>query len=140
MDAIEPGLSGRARMVVGTHDTAPRVGSGHIAVLATPTMIGLMEEAALAAIEHLLPEGKQSLGTHMDVSHVAATPIGIRVEALAELLVVDGRKLTFKVRARDEKDLIGEGTHERVVVTAASFQSRIDEKMPRWSDEEMAFD
>ncbi len=115
-------------MVVGTNDTAPRVGSGKIAVLATPMMINLMEEAALAAAEHLLPEGKQSLGTRMDITHVAATPIGMAVDATATLVEVDGRKLVFAVEARDEQELIGEGTHERVVVTAAPFQSRIDEK------------
>lgn len=131
MDELKPGLTGQATMVVGTRDTAPRVGSGHVHVLATPVMIGLMEEAALAAVERLLPDGKQSLGTRMDVSHIAATPVGMKVEAVAELVEVDGRKLTFKVTARDEMDLIGEGTHERVVVTAASFQSRIDEKMPK---------
>lgn len=128
MDKIRPGLTGHAEMMVGTSDTAPRIGSGRIAVLATPKMINLIEEAALAAIEHLLPDGKQSLGTQIDVSHVAATPVGMTVKAEAELLEVNGRKLLFAVRARDEMDLIGEGRHERVVVTAASFQARIDEK------------
>lgn len=131
MDKIESGLSGTAKMMVGTSDTAPRVGSGHISVLATPRMIGLMEEAALAAVERLLPEGKQSLGTRMDVSHVAATPIGMTVEAVAEVVAVEGRRLTFAVRATDEMELIGEGRHERVVVTAATFQARIDEKRGR---------
>lgn len=128
MDKIEPGLTGHAEMMVGTSDTAPRIGSGRIAVLATPKMISLIEEAALAAVEHLLPEGKQSLGTHLDVSHLAATPVGMTVKAEAEVIAVDGRKVTFAVRAHDEMDLIGEGRHERVVVTAASFQARIDEK------------
>ncbi|GAB4391192.1 MAG: thioesterase family protein [Kiloniellaceae bacterium] len=128
MDQIVPGLTGHAEMVVGTSDTAPRIGSGHIPVLATPKMITLIEEAALAAVEHLLPAGKQSLGTHLDVSHVAATPVGMTVKAEAELIQVDGRKLVFAVRARDQMDLIGEGRHERVIVTAASFQARIDEK------------
>lgn len=128
MDEVRPGLTGRADMVVGTNDTAPRVGSGRMSVLATPVMINLIEEAALAAAEHLLPAGKQSLGTHLDVSHVAATPIGMKVWAEAELVEVDGRRLVFAVRARDEIDLIGEGRHERVVVTAATFQARIDEK------------
>jgi predicted thioesterase len=128
MDRIETGLTGRATMVVGTNDTAPRVGSGRIAVLATPVMIGLMEEAALAAVEHLLPEGKQSLGIRLDVSHIAATPIGMKVVATATLVEVDGRRLVFEVSARDAGDLIGEGRHERVVVTAASFQKRVDEK------------
>jgi len=131
MDKIEPGLTGEAEMVVGTSDTAPRVGSGRIAVLATPKMINLMEEAALAAVEHLLPDGKQSLGTHIDVSHVAATPVGMKVTAEAELTEIDGRKLTFFIRARDEMDVIGEGRHERVVVTAASFQARVNEKAGR---------
>lgn len=132
MDELKPGLTGRATMVVGTNDTAPRVGSGHISVLATPMMISLMEEAALAAVERHLPEGKQSLGTRMDVTHIAATPIGLKVEATAELVEVDGRKLIFAVSARDDHDLIGEGRHERVVVTAGSFQKRIDEKRPSW--------
>ena len=128
MDKIEPGLTGHAEMVVGTNDTAPRVGSGRIAVLATPTMINLIEEAALTAVEHLLPDGKQSLGTHIEISHVAATPVGMTVKAEAELIEVNGRKLLFAVRAHDEMDLIGEGRHERVIVTAASFQARINEK------------
>lgn len=118
-------------MVVGTSDTAPRIGSGRIAVLATPKMITLIEEAALAAVEHLLPEGKQSLGTHLDVSHIAATPVGMKVRAEARLIQVEGRKLLFAVEARDEMDLIGEGKHERVIVTGASFQTRIDEKARR---------
>lgn len=115
-------------MMVGTSDTAPRIGSGRIAVLGTPKMINLIEEAALAAVEHLLPEGKQSLGTHLEVSHLAATPVGMTVKAQAELIGVDGRKLLFAVRAHDGMDLIGEGRHERVIVTAATFQARIDEK------------
>jgi len=128
VDKIKPGLTGHAEMVVGTNDTAPRVGSGRVTVLATPTMINLIEEAALAAAEHLLPEGKQSLGTHIDISHVAATPVGMKVKAEAELIEVNERKLLFDVRAHDEMDLIGEGRHERVIVTAASFQARINEK------------
>jgi predicted thioesterase len=128
VDKIEPGLTGHAEMMVGTSDTAPRIGSGRIAVLATPKMVSLMEEAALAAIEHLLPEGKQSLGTHLDITHIAATPVGMTVKAEAKLIEVNGRKLLFAVRAHDEMDLIGEGRHERVVVTAATFQARIDEK------------
>ena len=128
MDQITPGLTGTAEMVVGTSDTAPRIGSGHIAVLATPKMISLMEEAALAAVEHLLPEGKQSLGTRVDISHLAATPVSMTVTAEAEVVAVEGRKVAFTLRAHDGMDLIGEGRHERVVVTAAAFQARIDEK------------
>ena len=131
MDAVEPGLTGRAEMIVGTRDTAPRVGSGRIAVLATPVMIGLIEEAALAAVEHVLPAGKQSLGTRLDVSHLAATPVGMKVVAEAKLVEVDGRRLVFAVTARDEVDLISEGHHERVVVTAERFEARNAEKAAR---------
>jgi predicted thioesterase len=131
METLEPGIACHAEMVVGTNDTAPRVGSGRIAVLATPVMIGLIEEAALAAVEHLLPDGKQSLGTRLDVSHIAATPVGMRVEARAELVEIDGRRPVFRVDARDAAELVGEGRHERVVVTAASFARRVAEKAGR---------
>jgi len=128
LDKIEPGLTGHAEMMVGTSDTAPRIGSGRIAVLATPIMITLIEEAALAAVEHLLPEGMQSLGTRLDVSHIAATPIGMKVTATAVLTEIDGRNLTFEVSAEDERDRISEGTHQRVVVTASRFAERVGEK------------
>ena len=128
MDQITPGMTGTATMIVGTNDTAPRVGSGKIAVLATPVMINLIEEAALAAIEDHLPEAMQSLGTHLDVSHVAATPVGMKVTAEARVIAVDGRSVVFEVRAEDEDELIGEGRHTRVVVTAEKFKTRVDAK------------
>lgn len=131
MDQITPGMTGCASMIVGTNDTAPRVGSGKIAVLATPVMINLIEEAALAAVENALPEGLQSLGTHLDVSHVAATPVGMQVTATARVVKVKGRTITFDVRAEDAEDLIGEGQHTRVVVTAAKFTARVDAKADR---------
>jgi len=131
MEHLTPGLTGTAEMIVGSNDTAPRVGSGRIAVLATPVMINLVEEAALAAFEHLLDAGQQSLGTHLDISHIAATPTGMRVEAQAELTSIDGRKLTFAIRVHDEVDRIAEGTHTRVVVSAARFQDRVDAKATR---------
>lgn len=125
---LAPGLTGHASMTVGTRDTAPRVGSGRIAVLATPIMINLIEEAALAAVEQHLDPGRQTLGTRLDISHIAATPVGMTVTATAELTAVDGRALTFRIEARDETDLIGEGTHERVIVTAEKFEARVAEK------------
>jgi len=128
LDQIKPGLTGHAEMVVGTRDTAARVGSGRVAVLATPVMISLIEEAALDAVENLLPDGMQSLGTHLDVSHVAATPIGMSVRAQAEVIEVDGRRIAFAVRAHDDADLIGEGRHERVVVTATKMVERVNAK------------
>jgi len=125
---IKPGLVGQAEMVVGTNDTAPRVGSGKIPVLATPVMINLIEEAALDAVESALEDGNQSLGTHLDVSHIAATPVGMRVRATATLVSVEGRTLEFDVMAQDEQDIIGQGRHSRVVVSAARFQARVDAK------------
>src|SRR6202162_6379945 len=98
---IHPGLTGSASLVGAAEHTAPRVGSGRIAVLATPIMINVIEAAALAAVEHLLPTGHQSLGIRLDVSHVAATPVGLRVTATAEDLRVEGRTITFRVVDRD---------------------------------------
>jgi predicted thioesterase len=125
---IHPGLTGSAELVVGEEHTAPRVGSGAIRVLATPVMINLIEAAALAAVEHLLPPGHQSLGTLLHVRHIAATPVGMRVTATAILEKVDGRTLAFRVEARDERELIGDGTHERVVVNVAKFDQRVQRK------------
>jgi fluoroacetyl-CoA thioesterase len=126
---IKRGASGTAELVVGDEHTAPSIGSGKVRVLATPVMINLFEAAALKAIEHLLQPGYQSLGTHLDVHHVAATPVGMRARATAEVTKVDGRTVTFKLEARDEKDLIGHGTHERVVVNVAKFDARVQKKL-----------
>jgi fluoroacetyl-CoA thioesterase len=126
---IKPGASGMAELVVGDEHTAPSIGSGKVRVLATPVMINLIEAAALKAIEHLLEAGYQSLGTHLDVHHVAATPVGMRVRAVAEVTKVDGRTVHFQVEAKDEKDLIGRGTHERVVVNVAKFDARVQKKL-----------
>jgi predicted thioesterase len=128
---LQPGLEGRAELVVSEAHTAPEIGSGRIHVLATPVMINLIEAAALDAVEALLPEGHQSLGTRLDVTHVAATPVGMRATATARVIAVEGRKITFRVEARDEVDLIGEGTHERVVVNVARFDQRIAAKTAR---------
>src|ERR1700693_1543991 len=116
---ITPGLIGTAEIVVGPEHTAPFVGSGRIAVLATPVVINVIEAAALAAVEHLLPAGHQSLGIKLDVSHIAATPVGLRVTATAEGLSGEGRTITFRVVDRDAFETIGGGTHQRVVVSVA---------------------
>ena len=129
LSRVTPGLTGTAEIVVGPEHTAPFVGSGRIAVLATPVMINVIEAAALDAVEHLLPPGHQSLGIHLDVSHVAATPVGLKVTATAELVQVEGRTLTFRVEARDEIEAIGGGTHQRVVVSVARFDERVQRKL-----------
>jgi fluoroacetyl-CoA thioesterase len=131
LDRIVPALTGTAEIVVTPEHTAPFVGSGRIAVLATPVMINLIETAALAAVEHLLPAGHQSLGIQLDVSHTAATPVGLRVTATAEVTKVDGRIVTFRVAARDEFEPIGGGTHRRVVVSVARFDERVQRKLAR---------
>ena len=123
------GRLGRAVLVVGEEHTAPRVGSGRVRVLATPVMINLMEAAALDAVEALLPEGFQSLGIRLDVSHHAATPVGMRIVATARLLGVEGRRLRFELEARDEKEVIGGGSHERVVVNVERFDERVRKKL-----------
>jgi fluoroacetyl-CoA thioesterase len=126
---IVPGLTGTAEIVVGPEHTAPFVGSGRIAVLATPVMINVIEAAALAAVEHLLPAGHQSLGIRLDISHTAATPVGLRVVATAEVTRAEGRTISFRVTARDEFEPIGGGSHERVVVSVARFDERVQRKL-----------
>jgi fluoroacetyl-CoA thioesterase len=126
---IVPGLTGTAEIVVGPEHTAPFVGSGRIAVLATPVMINVIEAAALAAVEHLLPAGHQSLGIRLDISHTAATPVGLRVIATAEVTRIEGRTISFRVTARDEFEPIGGGSHERVVVSVARFDERVQRKL-----------
>jgi fluoroacetyl-CoA thioesterase len=127
--ALKPGMKSSSELVVGEEHTAPRVGSGRVHVLATPVMINVIEAAALAAIEHLLPEGHQSLGTRLDIRHFAATPVGMRIRAEAEVVKVEGRTVTFRVSVTDEKEPIGDGTHERMVVNVGRFDVRVQEKV-----------
>ena len=115
LDELKPGLNATVEIVVGTRDTAAHVGSGKIGVLATPILVTLLESAALQAVEGFMPPGQQTVGTRLDISHTAATPVGMRVRAHAELVKVDGRKLTFKLHAEDEGETIGGGVHERLV-------------------------
>lgn len=123
------GLKGNAHIRVGEDQTAPRVGSGRVPVLATPVMINLMEAAALDAIENLLPAGHQSLGTHLDVGHYAATPVGMTLRATAKVTEIDGRNIMFRVEAFDDRDCVGDGTHTRVVVNVERFDARIQRKL-----------
>ena len=128
LSAIRAGLVGSADLVVAAEHTATQVGSGRIAVLATPVMINVIEAAALAAAEHLLPPGHQSLGIHLDVRHFAATPVGLRVTATAAVVAVEGRTISFKVTVRDQIEPIGEGTHSRVVVNVDRYAERVARK------------
>jgi predicted thioesterase len=128
---VSLGMQGEVSIVVADEHTAARVGSGAAPVLATPMLVMLLEAAALAAAEPRLPSGHQSLGTRIDTSHVAATPLGMRVTAHAEVVAIEGRALRFRVWAEDEREKIGEGTHERVVVETARFEKKLAEKTKR---------
>ena len=128
---LPEGLKGTVEMVVGEQHTAPRIGSGRVRVLATPVMINLMEAAALDAVENLIPAGHQSLGTRLDVRHIAATPVGMKVRAQAEVINIDGRMISFRVWAEDEVELISDGTHERVIITLDKFDARMNAKNER---------
>jgi len=129
--ALRPGATGRAELVVGEEHTAPRVGSGLVHVLATPVMINLFEAAALDALDKHLPAGYQSLGTVLNVRHIAATPVGMKVVATAAIRRIEGRTVHFFVEAKDEKDVIGDGAHERVVVNVEKFSLRVKAKLAR---------
>jgi len=128
MDTIHPGLAAERTTTVVDALLATHLGSGGIAVYATPAMVALMESAAVAAIDPLLPQGQASVGIALDVKHLAATPLGQQVRARAEVIAVDGRKVTFKVQAWDEKEPIGEGTHTRYLIDTARFLERVQAK------------
>ena len=128
MEEIVPGLVGQTALLVGEENTARHLGSGNVAVLATPEMVRLMEKAAVAAVDHLLPKGYRTVGVEVNVRHLAATPVGVRVRVQAELVAVEGRRLTFRVEADDEEEKIGEGEHKRVVIDAERFEERIEAK------------
>jgi predicted thioesterase len=128
MVSLKPGLVGEATLIVEEKHTAHFLRSGGVHVLATPIMIALMEEAACNMVDPLLDPEKLSVGTTLDVKHQAATPIGMRVTACAELLAVDGRILTFRVEAYDERERVGEGTHTRAIISLEPFLARLQKK------------
>ena len=128
--SLEPGASAQIKSVVTEEMTALRQGSGEVEGLATPVMVRLMEAAAIKALEGRLDPGMTSVGTRLEVAHLAPTPVGMEVIAEATLVEVDGRSLVFAVSARDRGGVIGEGTHQRVLVDLARFSERIQ---GRWT-------
>lgn len=122
---LEIGLRYESRTMVSTANSAKTLGSGDMDVFATPAMVALMENAAMLAVAAELPEGSATVGTQMNTSHIKASPLGAVITASAELTAVDGRKLTFAVKAWDEKGVIGEGEHTRFVVDRARFLSKL---------------
>lgn len=125
---LEPGLTGEASTVVTDAQTARALGSGNVNVYSTPAMIALLEAAAVAALADQLREGQSSVGTGLNVKHVAATPLGMTVRAKATLTEVDGRRLVFDVAAWDDVELIGQGTHERFLIDRERFEARVRQK------------
>jgi predicted thioesterase len=128
---MEIGAKFKVTIKVEEKDTAASYGSGTLAVLATPRMIALMEESAYKCIDKYLEEGQSSVGTYLDVKHLAATPVGMEVYAESEVTEVDGRRVVFSVKAYDEKGLIGEGKHERFVVLSEKFVAKTYQKLEK---------
>ena len=124
----KPGLAAEKHDTVTDGNTAASLGSGGIAVYATPAMIALMEGAAFSAAEALLPQGWSTVGTELNVRHLSATPTGMKVHARAELLGIDGRALSFKVEAFDEAGKIGEGSHSRFIIEIEKFLAKAKNK------------
>ena len=122
------GIQGRAEAVVCDTNTAAAMGSGSLAVFATPYMIALMEEAAQSSVAPHLPEGESTVGTKISVSHDAATPLGMKVWAESSLTEIDGRRLVFEVRAFDECGPIGQGSHERFIIRQQRFLEKVEAK------------
>ena len=122
------GSKGRAEALVTEANTAAAVGSGLVPVFATPYMIALMENAAVNAVQTGLEPGQGTVGTRLEVTHDAATPVGMKVWAEAELTALEGKKLTFAVRAFDEAGPIGGGVHERFIITVDRFLAKAEAK------------
>jgi predicted thioesterase len=128
---LTPGIVHEITITVAPEYTARHIGSGTVAVLATPYLIALCEEAATKAVQPYLPEGQTTVGIMVNVHHLAATPVGMKVTARAELIAVEGRRLTFAVTARDEVEKVGEGTHQRVIIDVARFLDKVTSKAHR---------
>ncbi len=125
---LTTGITGKVEITVSNEDTAAKWGSGLVPVYSTPALVGLMESAAVQALRGYLAEGKTTVGGRIDVKHMAATPVGMKVHALAELVEIDGRRLVFKVQAWDEAEQIGEAVHERYIIDEAKFLARVQAK------------
>lgn len=122
---LEKGLSSQSRTLVAADNTAAEMGSGDLPVFATPSMVALMENAAMSAVAPALPEGSTTVGAEMNVTHIKPSGLGAEITASAVLTEVDGRKLTFNVGARDAEGMIGEGVHIRYVVDREKFMAKI---------------
>ncbi|MDO4218045.1 MAG: thioesterase family protein [Bacteroidales bacterium] len=125
---ITPGIKNEKQLIVTEELTAAHIGSGLARVFATPMMISLMESTCSEGMTPYLEEGQSTVGTHIDVAHSAATPVGMKVRCESELVEIDRRRLVFEVRVYDEVELIGNGRHERFIIDSAKFQAKVDGK------------
>ena len=128
---IPVGTKGYAETVVTKENCASAAGSGALDVFATPYMISLMEQASYTSLLPFLEEGQGTVGTKLDIAHVSATPIGMKVRAESEVTAVEGKKITFRVQAFDEAGLIGEGTHERFIIAEERFLQKCGAKLEK---------
>lgn len=128
---IQTGLTCKKKITVTPEMTAAAMGSGALEVLATPSMIALMEGTAQEAVQNLLEDGQGTVGTRIDVRHLAATPVGMEVTCTAEVTEVDRRRIVFTVKAKDEKEVIGEGIHERFVIENEKFFAKCRQKLEK---------
>ena len=128
---LEAGIRGEQSVAVTSENTAKTMGSGTLDVFATPALVALAEKTCWMSVAAALDEGCGTVGTRLDVSHDAATPVGMQVWAEAEVTAVDGKRLEFKVAAYDEKGLIGEGTHERFIITDERFLGKAARKLEK---------
>ena len=126
---VELGIKGYQEEIVTPELLACHIGSGTVRVFATPLMITLMERTCRLSVQPYLDEGFETVGTHVNVSHVSATPEGMKVWCDSELIGIDGRRLTFRVVAKDSKGIIGEGTHERFIVDSVKFSEKTAAKL-----------
>ena len=126
---LDTGIRGEKTVEVTPENTAEALGSGTLPVFATPAMIALIEATASESVAPHLDEGSSTVGTHLDVAHSAATPVGMGVTCVTELVEIDRRRLVFRVTVTDGKDEIGSGTHERFVVDNAKFMSKAQSKL-----------
>ncbi len=129
MEELKTGIKNKNEITVDSSLTADTWGSGGLPVYATPAMITLMEQTAWSSVEPCMEEGKSTVGTHLDVSHLSASPVGAHITCETELVEIDGRRLVFKVSASDDAGLIGEGTHERFIITKDKFMARTEAKL-----------
>lgn len=129
MKAMETGIIGQEELVVNETNTAEALGSGSLAVFATPAMIALMEKTARLSVAPFLEDGQSTVGTLVNVKHLSASPVGMKITCRTELKEIDRRRLVFHVECSDEAGIIGEGEHERFIIDETKFMAKTEAKL-----------